>query len=283
MQRVLICGATGNIGSELIRILEKEKIALTAGYNKSPTVKTKVNSVYIDFQYPESLKKAFYNCDLMFLLIPNDERMIEFAKNAVDIARQLSVKFIVHSSCAGANSNSAYKMVRYQGTIDDYIRESGIPYAITRPQSFMQNFLHFYAHDIRQGETYSATGRGGVSWIDVRDIAAVNAKIILNPQKYEGCELELTGSEILSFKEAVNKIADEIGRSVRVNEISTEDARKGMRLAGLSKFNIDMLSSINEVTRAGLSAGVSYAVENVLQKKPISFTQFTKDYREAWM
>ena len=84
------------------------------------------------------------------------EPMIDFAKNAVDAAKLSGVKHIVRSSGAGADSSLEFKMPKVQGTIDDLIKNSGINYTLTKPASFMQNFVNFFADNIKNGITLYA-------------------------------------------------------------------------------------------------------------------------------
>lgn len=58
----------------------------------------------------------------------------------------------------------------------------------------MQNFINFFADDYKNGAIYQPAGDGKVSWTDVKDIAAVNVEILLNPEKFKGRNLVITGS-----------------------------------------------------------------------------------------
>jgi uncharacterized protein YbjT (DUF2867 family) len=63
----------------------------------------------------------------------------------------------------------------------------------------MQNFINYFAADYKTGTIYQPAGDGKMSWIDVKDIAAANVEVLLNPENYSGQILTLTGSESLNY------------------------------------------------------------------------------------
>jgi len=148
-------------------------------------------------------------------------------------------------------------MPRIQGTIDDIIRASGIAYTLTKPASFMQNFVNFFSNDIKNGVVYQPVGQGKMGWVDVRDIAAVNTQVLIHPEKYINQELTITGSENLSYAEALKLISKTIGEPIDFVDIPDEKANAAMK-------------------------GVTTTVQNVTGEKPISFEQFANDYQSNW-
>ncbi|NET38358.1 MAG: NmrA family NAD(P)-binding protein, partial [Cyanothece sp. SIO1E1] len=229
------------------------------------------------------LRAAFTCHDLVFLLFPMHPKMVQWAQNAVIAAKDANVKHIVRSSGAGANSSSPYFMPKTQGEIDDIIRSSGIPYTLTLPASFMQNFVNFFAQDIQNGVLYQPVGDGKIAWVDVRDIAAVNTEVIINPERFANQELTITGAENLSYKDALQIIAETINRPINFVDVPEEKANAAMQGYGMPQFNIDMLSSLNSIIKAGYAEGTSSTVAEVTGKSPISFSQFVVDYKASWL
>ena len=76
-------------------------------------------------------------------------------------------------------------------------------------------------------------GEGKVSFVDVSDIAAVAAKILVeNDERHKGKSYNITGPEALSYGDAALILSNELGKKITYVNISDEDARNGMRAYG---------------------------------------------------
>ena len=80
----------------------------------------------------------------------------------------------------------------------------------------MQNFVNFFTQDIKNGTVYQPVGNGKIGWVDVRDIAAVNAQILITPEQYANQELTITGSQNLSYSDALKIISTVINRQINL-------------------------------------------------------------------
>ena len=281
--RILVTGASGNIGSYIVKELETSKVDVMVSVSSKEKEDVANNKVFVDFNDKASLVRAFNNIDTLFLLFPMIEPMIDFAKNAVLAAQEAGVKHIVRSSGAGANSALDFKMPKVQGTIDDLIKNSGIHYTLTMPASFMQNFINFFANDIKNGTLYMPTGQGKLGWVDVRDIAAVNARILQNPELYMNKELMITGPENLSYQDTVTILSEVLGKEINYVDVPEEAAINAMKSVGMQEFIIEMTSSLNQIIKAGYAEGITDTVEKVTGKKPVAFKQFVLDHKAHWL
>ena len=278
---ILVTGATGNIGSHLVKELRQNEHRILAA-TSSASEDGKDEKVYLDFADRKSLVAAFKQADTVFLLFPMVAQMVDFAKNAVEAAKEAGVQTLVRSSGAGADGKAGFLMPKVQGTIDDLIVNSGIPYVITQPASFMQNFVNFFAQDIKNGNVYLPVGEGKMAWIDVRDIAKANAGILADPTPYLNSKIMLSGAENLSYPEALGIISKVIGKKIQFVDAPEEAAIAAMAQMGMPQFTIDMTSSLNQIIKAGYAEGTSSSVKEITGQAPISFEQFTQDYKQAW-
>ncbi|PQJ78992.1 SDR family oxidoreductase [Polaribacter porphyrae] len=279
--RILVTGSSGNIGTQIVKQLETSQANFLIGVSSNKEDLSS-NQVHVDFNDKASLVKAFKDIDTLFLLFPMIEPMIDFAKNAIEAAKEVGVKHIVRSSGAGADSSSTFKMPKVQGTIDDLVKQSGMNYTITKPTSFMQNFVNFFANDIKNGTLYMPAGQGKLGWVDVRDIAAVNAEILKNPNAYVNQELTITGAENLSFEDALSIVSSVLDKKVNYVDVPENAAIQAMKDYGMPDFVIEMTRSLNQIIKAGYAEGVTETVEKITGKQPISFRQFVEDYKENW-
>lgn len=146
----------------------------------------------------------------------------------------------------------------------------------------MQNFVNFFANDIKNGTLYMPAGQGKLGWVDIRDIAAVNAEILKNPNAYVNQELTITGAENLSFEDALAIVSSVLDKKVNYVDVSENAAIQAMKDYGMPDFVIEMTSSLNKIIKAGYAEGVTETVEKITGKQPISFRQFVEDYKENW-
>jgi uncharacterized protein YbjT (DUF2867 family) len=149
----------------------------------------------------------------------------------------------------------------------------------------MQNFVSFYSHFIKtQGAFYVPAGDAKVSFVDVRDIAAVSVQALSKNGggKHTGKAYNITGSEALSYGEAAEILSKEIGKKVNYVSVSDEDARKGMKDMGMDEWTINSMIELFGITRSGYVSDISHAVEQITGNKPITFSQFARDYAGAF-
>jgi uncharacterized protein YbjT (DUF2867 family) len=173
------------------------------------------------------------------------------------------------------------------------IEESKISFTFLRPNFFMQNFVNFYSHSIKtQRAFYVPAADAKVSFVDVRDIAAVAVQALVTTtttndggggrDKHKGKAYNITGGEALSYGQAAEIISNEVGKKVSYVNVSDEDARKGMKDIGMDEWTVNSMIELFEITRAGYVSTISPVVEQVTGNKPISFSQFVKDYVEVF-
>jgi len=274
---LLVTGATGTIGKELVKALD----ARGARYSVMSS-KPGPGHVFGDFSDPASLREAFAGVQTLFLLFPLAPDSLELAANAVDAAKAAGVRHIVRSSGAGAQEGSAVSIADLQGRIDALIQASGIAWTLLRPNGFMQNLVNYDGPTIRsQGAIYSSAADGRISHVDVRDIAAVAVAAMTQPG-HEKKAYTLTGPEALTYDQIAAKIGAAAGRDVKHVALTPEQHKDGMLGAGVPEPYADALLDLNRAYRENLLSGVSSAVKDVTGRDPISFDQFAADNAAAF-
>jgi len=113
----------------------------------------------------------------------------------------------------------------------------------------MQNFINFHGDDYKNGALYFPAGAGKIAWVDVRDIAAVNVDVLLNPEKYRNETLTITGPKALSYVEAVAALNDVLDKDTKYIVVSDEDAIKAMTGMKFPEFLIDLMIDLNQCIR----------------------------------
>ena len=295
-ETILVTGATGTVGSEVVKQLlsakgQKEDIIVKAAARSANDDTFRdfgVQVVQLDYNKPDTLSSALRGIDKLFLLTPFQSDMVDLTSNLVNEAKNVGVRYIVKQSVLGADAEPGITSSRLHRQAEKVIEESGIPFTFLRPNFFMQNFVTFYSHFIKtQGAFYVPAGDAKASFVDVRDIAAVAVQALNGSSKNGTANhirkaYDITGGEALSYGQAAEILSKEIGKKVNYVNISDEDARKGMKDMGADEWTINSMIELFGITRAGYLSETSSAVEQVTGNKPISFSQFARDYAGAF-
>ncbi len=286
---ILVTGATGTVGREVVKQLSMYDgdIRVRAGVHsviKGENLKRlpDVEIVEIDFQDKESLHAAFTHIDKLFLITPMAEDQLEMAKTLVDEAKKTGVKHIVKLSAMGADMEPGIQLCRLHREIEKYIEDSGIKYTFLRPTSFMQNFVNYSADEIKnEGKIYQPTGDGKIGYVDARDVAAVGIEALMG-NGHEGRIYELTGPEAISNSEVAQILSEVTGKRIEFIDITNDEARKAMTNQEMPGWMIDTMIELYEVYKSGNANQVFDTVQAVTNRKPHTFRQFAKDYKECF-
>ena len=149
----------------------------------------------------------------------------------------------------------------------------------------MQNFVNVFGNSIRsQDAFYAPVGNGKISFVDVRDVAAVAVKVLIDDQYYRhNCKAyNITGSDVFSYGEAAEILSNEVGKKISYVNITQDDARKGMKDIGMDDWFINSLIELYAIERTGYLSSISSEFEELTGKKPISFSHFAKDYADSF-
>lgn len=280
--RILVTGASGNIGSVLVQELKASGADFAVMTSKPGTTIAGVETRHGDFGSVASLTAAFKGIDTLFLLFPLVENKLELAKNAAAAAKAAGVKHIVRSSGAGADATSAFALPKLQGEIDDILAATGIATTFLRPNVFMQNYVNYQSQAIKDGTIYAADGGQAQSFVDTRDIAAVAARVLTNPVAHAGKAYTLTGAEALTGEQAAATISAALGKPVQHVSVPTEAAVATMNQWGMPPFIVNVMDSLNKIVSAGYASGVSPDVETILGRKPRTFVAFVGENAGVW-
>jgi len=285
-ERILIIGATGNIGSSLVTELQGLRANVFAGIRKNDkrsAPSPDLPSIPFDFEKPTTMKEAFSKVDRAFLLLPLSEHMVAYGKTAIDAAREAGLSFLVKSSELGANSTSSKLALQAQGSVDRYLMDSGIKWSILRPNFFMQNFSGPYATGIREHNgIFLPQGDARISLIDVRDIAAVAAQILLAPNMHAGQSYDLTGPEALSNAEIAQHLSNVAGRQINYQATSDDATIEAMSQRGISPWIVEFVMSLHRHVRDGMMNKVSSIVRDITCREAAPFAHFAQEHASTW-
>lgn len=283
MRKILVTGATGNVGQEVVRLLLWQNCRVCAAVRNPAIAKQKfghhIDCIPFDFTNPDTFGEAFQEVNKVFLLRPpalaNVRQQIAPALNAAKLA---GVEHIVFLSLQGVERNSFVPHAK----IERYIEQLGIPATFLRCSFFMQNLNTTHREDIKtRGELLMPAGNGKTSFIDVRDIAAIAVRTLME-DGHQSRAYTLTGKEALTYYEVADIFTSILGKPIRYNPSLFKFVRQ-MRSSGLSIDFILVMIAIYTTARLRLAGEITSDTEQLLHRSPITMRQYVEDYAEFWL
>ncbi|MAG36502.1 MAG: NAD(P)-dependent oxidoreductase [Dehalococcoidia bacterium] len=278
---ILVTGATGTIGREVVKQLVAEGQPVRAfvrDLDRAAAIAAPgVELCEGDLADVSTIEAALLGVEQVFLSSTPDPQQGELQGNVVKAALRASVRHVVKMSIAGAHHAAAMAIARSHARIEQQLQNSRLPSTHLRPWLLMQFFFR-YAADIQADDIFSAAaGDGRVSMTDAHDVAAV-AVAALTEDGHAGKTYELTGPEAISFADVAASLSDVLGKPVRYGDVSVEAARKSLIEAGIARWYAADLTKMFEAFCAGQAATVTTTVAEVTGHQPRTFQQFARDH-----
>jgi len=277
---ILVTGASGNVGRELLKQVAESGTKVRAAFQSSSKQATPagVEAAIVDYNQPETLRTALNGVDRVFLVGPPTSQLPALERKAVDVIAKSGVRHLVKLSAMGGREST---FTRQHAESEDYILSTGIPYTFLRPNGFMQNIVNYNGPTIStQNAFYGTEGDGQVSQIDIRDVAAVAAKT-LTEDGHVRKAYTLTGPEPVTNAQVAQMLSRVLGREIRYINLTPEQLKPALLSAGVPEWSADALLDLQRLYREGKASEVTGDVEKILGRKPISFARFLADYRSA--
>jgi len=280
MGNILITGATGNIGSEVIRYLYKNDTSnrIIAGVRNIEKAKKvfadypKLEYVHFDFEDSDTFDGALTDIDKVFLLRPPHISDIDkYFKPLISRIKEKNVNEIVFLSVQGAEKS---KVIPHN-KIERLISEHGLDYIFLRPSYFMQNLTTALIGDIKtKREIILPSGSAKFNWIDIDNIGEAGAILLDKFDDYKNQAFEITGLENESFAAVTSLINKAIENPIRFRNVNPFSFYRIKKSDGLEKGMIVVMLLLHLLPRFQNEPRISDFFEQLTSKKPTDLKTF---------
>ena len=281
-QKILVTGATGAVGSELVRLLGKADVDVRAGTRRPARAAelfgSGVEVVELDYARVVTFDAAVEWAERIFLISPPfDPHVYETLSPLLDWAVQAGVSHVVAMSAMGMEVREDLPIRK----LERHILSLGVDWTFLRPNLLMQNF-GFLAERMRRTGAFSMPVKDArVSLVDGRDVAAV-AALALTTAAHMGKAYTLTGPEALTHAEVAETISKVAGRVVTFRQCNDEEMLGWLIGSGWRPEVAGAVIALYQAVRAGVREAVTSEVETLLGRPPISFRRFAEDHSDLW-
>ncbi|MEY8868336.1 NmrA family NAD(P)-binding protein [Meridianimaribacter flavus] len=265
---ILIIGGTGKTGRRVVEQLQKKGIQPRIGSRQAtPSFDWNDKNTWI-----ESLKgiEKMYITYYPDLAVPGAKEAIE---SLTYLAKELGVKKIVLLSGKGEVEAEACEAI---------VKNSGVEYTIVRASWFNQNWSEsFFLDPILSEEVALPMSNVLIPFVDANDIAEVAATVLLD-NDYNGKTIEVTGPELITFKDIIHTISTVTNRNLTFHEITLEQYIEGMRQMQLPEDVIWLIEYLfsNVLTNPN-NQKISNDIEQVLGRKARTFLEYARETAET--
>jgi len=280
-QTILVTGAAGNLGREVVTALLDTGYAVKAAARDTSKIVPAENQYAVRFDYtdPTTHEEALADATGLFLVAPPmDAQAADKLIPFIEKAKSVGVEHIVFTSALGMDQDEQAPL----RVVERALMTSGVPYTILRPNFFMENFSTGFIGIMieQQSGIFLAAGNAKTSFISTRDVAAVAAAAFA--EKRHGQEHNLTGPEALDHIEAARLISEVAGRKITYHALPEAFMLMGARDQGMPEEVVQYVAKLYSAVRGGQTEVVTDGVEAVIGRKPETFEAFTRRNGKHW-
>jgi uncharacterized protein YbjT (DUF2867 family) len=288
MRQILITGASGNIGTEVIKSLFKQGnnnhiIAGVRNMSKAKQIFTDFKNLdYRDFDFEnlQTFDKSLESIDCVFLLRPPHISDVEkYFRPLIQKITDKGIKQIVFLSVQGAEKS---KIIPHN-KIERLIRDSGMDFIFLRPSYFMQNLTTTLLNDIQlKRQIILPAGNAKFNWIDISNIGETAAILLDNFDLHKNKEIELTGLENLDFNSVVETMSTVTGTKIEFVDVNPFKFFKLKKKDGLGTGLIIVMTMLHFLPRLQKEPRISDNYEILTGKKPTTLREFVDREKINW-
>lgn len=280
MSRVLITGASGNIGSSVIKYLVKNGLqdSLIAA-DRNPESLTILEKQFgklayrrMDFEDVSSFGSALVGIKTVFLLRPPQLADVEkYFRPFISEMKKQGVLQIVFLSVQGAEKS---KVIPHN-KIEQLIHEYQLDYIFLRPGYFMQNLTTLLLQDIKnENRIFLPAGKAKFNWVDVENIGEFAATVINRFNEFKNQAFEITGTEQLNFGEVSEMLSKVINKKIYFVSPNLFRFYLTKRKQGVKQGMILVMIMLHFLPRIQKQSSLTDNFQKIIKKQPTLLYDF---------
>jgi NAD(P)H dehydrogenase (quinone) len=243
---IAVTGANGHLGRLVVeglteRVPAGQIVAAVRSPQKASSFRTLgVQVREADYARPETLRAAFAGVKRVLLISAADvEQRFTLHKAVIDTAKQAGVEVFVYTSLLHADSSEIF-LAREHKQTEDYLRASGLTFAILRDGWYFENHTATLGSAVQQGALIGSSKDGRFASASRADYAA--AAVAVLTQTISGSKTyELAGDKSFSMTELASEVSRQVGREILYRNLPGEEYAATLLGSGLPKSLVDVI------------------------------------------
>lgn len=284
--KILVTGATGQVGSKTIDFLSFNKdieiVAAVRSREKATRFAAKgLATVIFDFDDETTHLPALRGIDRVFVVTGYTVDMLRQSKTLLDNAKKAGVHHVVHLGACGRDDTTVAHWAWHQ-LVERYIEWCGFSYTHLRPETFMQNLLSYGGKKaIVDGVIHAYVEGARLSWVDVEDVAQVAALALAHPEKHSGKTYRL-GYDAKTFHELAALMTSIVGKPFRYEPFPPEVFLQSIKDAGAEMAYMNCVYDHWKRYAAGTIPGADDTFDTfptITGRQPVRWTEFIEKHK----
>jgi uncharacterized protein YbjT (DUF2867 family) len=288
MEKILITGATGNVGLTTLKLLKQknypgiEVVAAVRDIERARKIEGIENCHFCQFEFdePSTYDKVLEGVTKIVLIRPNQVSDVSrYIFPFLAKAELIGVKHIVFISIVGAERNRVFANHR----TENHFKKLNIPTTILRPSLYMQNLSTLHRFDIRDHDKINIPGGAGlVNYIDVRDVAEAIVTVLMIPG-HENLAYDITGPEVMDFYQIAKIFSSELEREIKYTRPSVIKFVRQKLVDKKMLLYVLTLSLLYNAVRGGKMNYTNDVFRSITGHDPRHLADFVHEYRACWI
>ena len=288
---ILVTGATGNVGSQVLTHLSSEGVSVRA-LTRSPDkarLPAGTEAVAGDMADLDSVRQALTGIKTLFLLVPNVADELTQAMLTLDAARDAGVTGVVYLSVYKGEAFADVPHFAGKATVERMIATAGMAATVLRPAYFMQNDARLKDALLGAGVYGMPVGRRGVSMVDTRDIGLAAARELIRREQADASlpaiTYPLVGPDALDGDGLAALWGEVLGRAVRYGGDDLAVLEQRLKAGGPAWHARDLALMMRRYQADGAVATAEEvaATAEVLGRPARTYRAFAEETAAKWV
>ena len=281
---IVVTGATGNVGSSVVRSLldrgEKVRAFVRDPEKAGRMLGGDVELAIGDFDDARSVAEALNGGKRVFLSSGEGPDKVRWEKAVIDAAAEAGVGLVVKASTMGADAGS-FSSLAWHGELEEALKASGVPWTILQSNWYMTNLLPNAGQIAATGKIFMPAGDARIGMVDPVDTGRVGAAVVAS-DGHEGRTYTVTGPEKVGFAQVAGALSAATGRTIEYVDVPPEAAKEAMAAASLPDWLPDFLDRLFARFRAGEFGDVADTVERLTGSPSTPIEEFARKHAAAF-